>query len=456
MSSPPPPKFIYTTLNDPLATTYTTATGINDAGQIVGYYVDGSGVQHGFLYSNGTYATFDDPLATSGVTRPYGINNAGQIVGFYTDNTGEHGFLYSNGTYTTLDDPLGVGTTDALGINNEGQIVGNGFIYSNGTYTGFDGRAFGINNAGQIVGVYGGGFRGFIYSNGAYTATIDPSAYPTTTEPLGINNAGQVVGGYLDLGRSTSPAFLATPVTQVFGVTVSPSSGDENTGNTITFTVKMGDRVTVTGTPALTLNDGGTAIYQSGSGTDTLVFSTTIANGQNAGTLAVTGNNVDGVAIEIIDTFGNEADLSGADVSFPGLAVGATVTLITANPTAGDLGPGKLITFKVTLSEAVKIAGLTASTKPFLTLSNGGKAVYSGGLGTNVLTFTYKIGATGSGQDTAALGITGFNANGATIYDSNIKADTADLSGVTAFSGGPQIDTTAPICTTLSASAGRQ
>jgi probable HAF family extracellular repeat protein len=34
------------------------------------------------------------------------INNSGQIVGNYTDTHGTfHGFLYSNGTYTTLDDP---------------------------------------------------------------------------------------------------------------------------------------------------------------------------------------------------------------------------------------------------------------------------------------------------------------------------------------------------------------
>ena len=39
--------------------------------------------------------------------------------------------------------------------------------------------------------------------------------------------------------------------------------------------------------------------------------------------------------------------------------------------------------------------------------------------------------------------MTRFNANGATIYDSNVLADTADLSGATAYANGPQIDTTA-------------
>ncbi len=46
----------------------------------------------------------------------------------------------------------------------------------------------------------------------------------------------------------------------------SPNSGDKNTGNIITLTLTKSENVTVKSTPALTLNDGGTAIYQSGTG----------------------------------------------------------------------------------------------------------------------------------------------------------------------------------------------
>ena len=35
-------------------------------GQIVGYYIDSSGTEHGFLYSGGTYTTLDDPLGAKG------------------------------------------------------------------------------------------------------------------------------------------------------------------------------------------------------------------------------------------------------------------------------------------------------------------------------------------------------------------------------------------------------
>jgi probable HAF family extracellular repeat protein len=83
----------YTTLDGPSATE-TVAAAINDAGQIVGTYVNNTGA-HGFLYNpnGGTYITLDDPLA--GITHPLGINDTGQIVGTYNDATGPHAFLYS-------------------------------------------------------------------------------------------------------------------------------------------------------------------------------------------------------------------------------------------------------------------------------------------------------------------------------------------------------------------------
>jgi len=71
--------------------------GINDQGQIVGYYTDASGAAHGFLYSNGQFTTLDDPNAGTGNfqgTLASRINNAGQIIGEFVDgNNVQHGFL---------------------------------------------------------------------------------------------------------------------------------------------------------------------------------------------------------------------------------------------------------------------------------------------------------------------------------------------------------------------------
>ena len=119
-----------------------------------------------------TYSTFDVPDATN--TYAYGINNAGQIVGYYTDSGGKsHGFLLDvDGSYTTLDVP-GATATYPVGINDAGQIVGghtvfHGTVYMDygflldvdRNYTKFrvpgstDTFAYGINASGQIVGLY--------------------------------------------------------------------------------------------------------------------------------------------------------------------------------------------------------------------------------------------------------------------------------------------------------------
>jgi probable HAF family extracellular repeat protein len=196
-----------TTLDVPGAN-FTYARGINDAGQIVGFYsADGL---HGFLLSSGIYTTLDVPAAA--YTEPEGINDAGQIVGVYIDTIGSpgHGFLLSGGIYTTLDVPDSV-NTEAVGINDAGQIMGHyqdttdfnihGFVLSGGNYITLDvpgavsTEATGINDAGQIVGYYQDAdfnTHGFLLSGGIYTTLDVPGA--TGTQANGINNAGQIVG----------------------------------------------------------------------------------------------------------------------------------------------------------------------------------------------------------------------------------------------------------------------
>ncbi len=74
--------------------------GINDDGLAVGYYGDSTLSQHGYLYNtlSGQYTFLDDPNAAFSngveVTQITGINNQGEITGFYTDASGlAHGFV---------------------------------------------------------------------------------------------------------------------------------------------------------------------------------------------------------------------------------------------------------------------------------------------------------------------------------------------------------------------------
>ena len=199
------------------------------------------------------------------------------------------------------------------------------------------------------------------------------------------------------------------------------------------------------------LNDGGTAIYKSGSGTNLLTFTYTVGNAQNTSALAVTGNNLNGSTVAIQDASGNQADFSGADVNFRWPRHRRHGEFDLGQPVHGRSRAGEESCF-FRDDERARQGEVLGSGTPYLVLGNGGKATYTSGSGTNLLTFTNTVGALGSGQNASALAVTGFNPNGATVYDSNIVADTADLSGVVSFAGGPQIDTTAPTVSSVATS----
>src|SRR5262249_32271602 len=58
--------------------------GINDSGVLVGYFLDSLGVTHGFLDDGVTFTTIDVPGAAN-FTQVNGINNAGALVGDFVD-----------------------------------------------------------------------------------------------------------------------------------------------------------------------------------------------------------------------------------------------------------------------------------------------------------------------------------------------------------------------------------
>ena len=92
---------------------------------------------HGFLLIGSTEKTLDFPGST--FTQALGLNNNGQVVGVYIDASGHsHGFVYSiaTGTFTEVDDPLGVNTTTVNGINDFGSLVGF-YTDANGNTDGF-------------------------------------------------------------------------------------------------------------------------------------------------------------------------------------------------------------------------------------------------------------------------------------------------------------------------------
>jgi len=94
---------------------------------IVGFNMTSASTSEGFLDNGGVFTFLQFP--GSKFTQALGLNNDGEIVGFYTDAGGNnHGFLYNiaSGTHQKMDDPhaSGPGGTIINGINDNGQIVG--------------------------------------------------------------------------------------------------------------------------------------------------------------------------------------------------------------------------------------------------------------------------------------------------------------------------------------------
>ena len=112
----------------------TAATAINDAGEIVGNYLScktpGRGSSspclyaqgHGFYLTGGTFTSLDPPGSIS--TSVTGINNSGEIVGTYLDGSNKtHGFVFNAGVFTDVDFPAAA-ITVVNGVNDRGEIVG--------------------------------------------------------------------------------------------------------------------------------------------------------------------------------------------------------------------------------------------------------------------------------------------------------------------------------------------
>ena len=288
----------------------------------------------------------------------------------------------------------------------------------------------------------------------------DEATGPTGAAATFTASATDLVDGSDPVVFKEGTTVVNSGQTFAIGTHTITASATDAAGNTAseTFTIKVQDTTPPLLTPvanqtlAATGPGGAVATFAATAtdlvdGTDPVVF--------KEGTPIVHSGDTFSIGTHTISASATDAAGNTASETFTITVQGATVptvTSIVASPPTGDLGPGKTVTFTVTMSGAVKVAGVTAATTPFLALNDGGKASYAGGSGTNVLTFVYRVGALGSGQDTSGLAVTAFNADGATITQSGKPSVLADLSGVSAFTGGPQIDTVAPVVTSVATS----
>ena len=152
-------------------------------------------------------------------------------------------------------------------------------------------------------------------SIGMWTDNVPGSNGSSVQEAYGSVQSGSVTVTEDDYWPAAAPPVTAAPT--VTSVVESPNSGIANVGTKVAITIDLSETVTVAGgTPTLALNDGGTARYTSGSGTDALTFDYTVQSGQNTKNLLISSISLDGAAIT--DASGNSADFANLTSFTPG------------------------------------------------------------------------------------------------------------------------------------------
>jgi hypothetical protein len=159
----------------------TQVTAINDWGNTVGFYALPSGANYGLLDENGIISSVTDPLTTSSppVDQLLGLNNNGQAAGFYNDSKGNsHAYTWDRMTRAFIPvTPPGATSATATAINDHGAVAGF-FTKANGKIVSFIKQA-----------------------NAAWTTVAMPGS--STTEIFGLNDEGIAVGMYVGQHKQT-------------------------------------------------------------------------------------------------------------------------------------------------------------------------------------------------------------------------------------------------------------
>src|SRR4029434_2998693 len=141
---------VITTFDYPGTGNPTLPQKINERGDIVGVFIDSSGVTRGFVrFSDGSFSEpIVDPNDTVGLTEGRGIDDSRTVCGDYAASDGNfHGFFLSGGTFTEYD-IAGAPSTLVHSINDSADFAGafslpgpngihQGFVSVGGTITSF-------------------------------------------------------------------------------------------------------------------------------------------------------------------------------------------------------------------------------------------------------------------------------------------------------------------------------
>jgi hypothetical protein len=156
---------------------------------------------------------------------------------------------------------------------------------------------------------------------------------------------------------------------------------------------------------------------------------------------------------QVIATIADDSSNEKQDASSDELTIDTVVPrvlAVTSTTANGVYGVGKPIAISVTFSEPVTVAGGIPTL--LLNAGNGARALYTGGTGTNVLVFTYTVGAGEATSDldylpTAALQLNGSTIRDAAKNDAVITLAAPGSAGSLGSAAQIQIETIAPTAT---------
>lgn len=207
--------------------------GISSLGHVAGWHKNCKFSNAIAFFWTPTLGLVEIPFPAGTISRKAeDINSYGRIVGsanFASDELASLAFVFENGKLTNLGTIPGGNRSEAVAVNECGQVVGSAqnfqtgdppftpFLWEGGALIPLDlpfgpeGRASDINDNGQVVGWMGNGIlldsHGYIWEAGVVTDLgVPPGAF--AAEAVAINNAGQVLikGRFQD--NATSPVLF--------------------------------------------------------------------------------------------------------------------------------------------------------------------------------------------------------------------------------------------------------
>src|SRR3569623_645665 len=344
------------------------------------------------LGSSTVYANYASGSGTSALVFTYTVqpgdtDSDGIAVGALQGNGGTLKDTAGNNMNLTLNS---VGATASVLVDTTAPTVSSVSVPSNGTYysnqtldftanfseaitvdtTGGTPRiALTLDTGGTAYATYlsGSGTSALVFRYTVADGVFDDTG--VTVGALGTNGgtlrdaAGNDATLTLNSVSSTASVDVDGTQPRVLDVTSTTANGSYNADDTVSVSVTFSKAITVDttgGTPTLSLDGGGTATYTSGSGSTTLVFTYTVAGGEDSGDLDYAATSA--------------LSLNGGTIKDSGGTHQDAVLSLAAPGASGSLGANKDIVID--------------TTAPTLSFSSLGFSADTGTSGTDFITNT--------------------------------------------------------------------